>query len=84
MARPTAGSTTSTSTPAACNRNSQGISGKFGSAFELTQKLTGEASAGYIRRHYDDPQLPSFGAYLIDASLIFTASALTTLSASPR
>ena len=61
------------------NRNSQGISGKFGSAFELTQKLTGEASAGYIRRHYDDPQLPSFGAYLIDASLIFTASALTTL-----
>ncbi len=61
------------------NRNSQGISGKFGTAFELTQKLTGEASAGYIRRHYDDPQLPSFGAYLIDASLIFTASALTTL-----
>ncbi len=64
---------------AGVHRNSQGVSGKLGSSFDFSQRLTGEASAGYVRRHYDDPQLPSFGAYLIDASLIWTMSALTTV-----
>ena len=64
---------------AGVHRNSQGVSGRLGSSFDFSQRLTGEASAGYIRRHYDDPQLPSFGAYLIDASLIWTMSALTTV-----
>ena len=64
---------------AGVHRNSQGVSGKLGSTFDFSQRLTGEVSGGYIRRHYDDPQLPSFGAYLIDASLIWTMSALTTV-----
>jgi hypothetical protein len=64
---------------AGVHRNSQGVSGRIGSSFLFLGTLTGEASAGYLRRRYDDPQLPSFGAYLIDASLIWTLNALTTV-----
>jgi hypothetical protein len=60
------------------HRNSQGVSGKIGSSFLFLGTLTGEASVGYLRRRYDTPQLPSFGAYLVDASLIWTLNALTT------
>ena len=60
------------------HRNSQGVSGRIGSSFLFLGTLTGEASAGYLRRRYDDPKIPSFGAYLIDASLIWTLNALTT------
>jgi hypothetical protein len=63
---------------AGVHRNSQGVSGKIGSTFLFLGTLTGEASAGYLRRRYDDSQLPSFGAYLVDASLIWTLNALTT------
>ncbi len=60
------------------HRNSQGVSGKIGSSFLVLGTLTGEASVGYQRRRYDDYKLPSFGAYLVDASLIWTMNALTT------
>jgi hypothetical protein len=60
------------------HRNSQGVSGKIGSSFLLLGSLTGEASVGYQRRRYDTAVLPSFGAYLVDASLIWTLNALTT------
>ncbi len=63
---------------AGVHRNSQGVSGRIGSTFLFLGTLTGEASAGYLRRRYNDPRLPSFGAYLIDASLIWTLNALTT------
>ena len=60
------------------HRNSQGVSGKIGSSFLFLGTLTGEASVGYQRRRYDTAMLPSFGAYLVDASLIWTLNALTT------
>ena len=54
------------------NRNSQGISGKFGTTFELTQKLTGEAPSGRSPP-LRGSALPSYRRRdLIDASLIWT------------
>jgi hypothetical protein len=59
-------------------RNSDGLSAKAGSTFELTSKLTGEASLGYLARRYQDPTLANINGAAIDASLLFVASALTT------
>jgi hypothetical protein len=58
-------------------RNSDGVSGKAGSTFEITSKLTGEASLGYLMRRYQDPTLPNLAGMTVDASLVFVASALT-------
>lgn len=61
-------------------RNSDGIAGKVGSKFELTRLLTGEISAGYADRTYVDPRLPHLQAPTLDASLIYTATPLTTVT----
>lgn len=60
-------------------RNSKGVTGRIGSTFELTRLLTGEVSVGYMRREYDDPRLDKIGGLIGDASLIWTANALTTV-----
>ncbi|HET7802900.1 MAG TPA: outer membrane beta-barrel protein [Pseudolabrys sp.] len=60
-------------------RNSNGLTGKVGAKFELTRLLTGEASLGYTRRSYEDPRLEDISGPIGDASLIYTASALTTV-----
>lgn len=61
-------------------RNSNGIAGKLGTKFELTHLLTGEISAGYADRAYADPRLANLKAPTIDASLVYNATALTTLT----
>jgi hypothetical protein len=60
-------------------RNSKGLTGKVGAKFELTRLLTGEASLGYTHRSYEDPRLEDISGLIGDASLIYTASALTTV-----
>ena len=60
-------------------RNSKGVTGKFGAKFELTRQLTGEAALGYTLRVYEDPRLEDIGGLIGDASLIWTANALTTV-----
>jgi hypothetical protein len=60
-------------------RNSNGLTGKVGAKFELTRLLTGEAALGYTRRTYEDPRLEDISGVIGDASLIYTASALTTV-----
>src|SRR5215471_12722747 len=40
------------------DRDSDGIAPKVGTTFEITRKLTGEISVGYLTRTYKDPQLP--------------------------
>src|SRR4029079_3353091 len=60
-------------------RNSNGLTGKVGTKFELTRLLTGEAAIGYTRRVYEDPRLEDISGLIGDASLIYTASALTTV-----
>lgn len=61
-------------------RNSDGIAGEFGTTFEFTRLLTGELAAGYANRVYADPRLPDLNAPTVDASLIYTATPLTTFT----
>ena len=61
------------------DRDSDGVAVKVGTAFEFTRRLTGEISVGYLERFYQDPNLPNIRAPLFDASLIWFASALTTI-----
>ena len=58
-------------------RDSTGAVARLGTTFEITRILTGELSGGYLTRSYKDPLLPSLGGLIFDASLIWTASALT-------
>jgi hypothetical protein len=59
-------------------RDSNGVTVRVGTTFEFSRKLTGEVSAGYLTRTYQDPTLPDLAGAIFDASLIWTASALTT------
>jgi hypothetical protein len=60
-------------------RDSTSFAGRAGSTFEITRTLTGEASAGYRVRDYEDVRLRNTKGVIADASLIWSASALTTL-----
>jgi hypothetical protein len=63
-------------------RDSTGLTGKVGSTFELTGRLTGEIAVGYERRNYVDPRFDTLDALIGNASLIWTATALTTVKLS--
>jgi len=63
-------------------RDSKGLTGKGGSTFELSHLLTGEIALGYTRRVYEDPRLQNVEGLVGDASLIWTANALTTVKLS--
>jgi hypothetical protein len=59
-------------------RDSSGGYAKAGTTFEFTRLLTGEASIGYERRIYTDPRLEDLKGLLTSASLVWTATPLTT------
>jgi hypothetical protein len=61
-------------------RDSQGATARAGAAFELTRTLTGEASAGYGQRRYEDSRLADLRGPMFDAALIWSASPLTTVT----
>lgn len=63
-------------------RNSKGVTGKVGSTFDLRGTLTGEIALGYTRRTYEDPRLDKLAGLIGNASLIWTANALTTVKLS--
>jgi hypothetical protein len=60
-------------------RDSKGLTGKVGTTFKLTSLLTGEIALGYTKRTYEDMRLEDLTGLIGDASLIWTASALTTV-----
>jgi hypothetical protein len=60
-------------------RDSNGLTGKAGTTFELSRLLTGEIALGYTKRTYDDPRLENLTGLIGNASLVWTASALTTV-----
>jgi hypothetical protein len=60
-------------------RDSKGMTGRIGSTFEISKLLTGEVALGYTRRVYQDPRLLDTAGLIGDASLVWTASALTTV-----
>lgn len=62
-------------------RDSQGAGGRLGASFEITRTLTGEASVGYVNRKYEDARLADLRGPTFDASLVWRASPLTTVTA---
>jgi hypothetical protein len=65
-------------------RDSDGVYAKVGTTFEVTRKLTGEVSVGQLSRDYKDPSLNGIGGMTIDASLVFAATSLTTITGTAR
>ncbi len=60
-------------------RNSKGLTGRIGSTFELSRLLTGEIAIGYTQRNYEDARLAQLKGLIGDASLVWTANALTNV-----
>jgi hypothetical protein len=61
-------------------RDSNALTPKVGTSFEISKKLTGEASVGYLMRKYKDPNLEELRGMVFDASLIYAATGLTTVT----
>ncbi|UFZ03397.1 outer membrane beta-barrel protein [Bradyrhizobium ontarionense] len=59
-------------------RDSSGGYAKAGTSFEFTRLLTGEVSIGYAARNYVDPRLNRLQGFLTTASLVWSATPLTT------
>ncbi len=59
-------------------RNSTGGYVKAGTSFEFSRLLTGEIAVGWAERTYVDPRLPRLQGFLTTASLVWTATPLTT------
>jgi hypothetical protein len=66
------------------NRDSNGIQGKVGTTFEISRKLVGEIAVGYLLRTYQDPTLQNLAGLLVDGSLVWTATGLTTARLTAR
>lgn len=60
-------------------RDSVGWSAKAGTSFEITRKLTGEIAVGYLTRSYKDASLPDLRGMIGEASLVWSATPLTTV-----
>ena len=60
------------------DRNSHALTPKAGVTFELARHLTGEISAGYTTRGYASPDLMALRGFVVDASLVWVATGLTT------
>ena len=61
-------------------RDSIGFTGQVGSSFELTRLLTGELSAGYGTRAYQDPRLKNIASPVFNGAITYAATPLTTIS----
>ena len=48
--------------------------------FELLRYLTGEVSIGYTNREYVSPTLQPLNGFVVDASLVWVATGLTTVT----
>jgi hypothetical protein len=59
-------------------RDSSGGYARAGTSFEFTRLLIGEVSIGYATRSYIDPRLSRLDGLLTTASLVWTATPLTT------
>ena len=60
-------------------RNSNGGSVRAGTSFEFSRMLIGEAAIGWAARTYEDPRLLPLQGLLTSASLIWSATPLTTV-----
>ena len=62
----------------AVQRDSHAFTPKAGATFEFARHLTGEVSAGYTTRDYINPDLTTLRGWVIDSSLVWVATGLTT------
>jgi hypothetical protein len=60
------------------HRDSQALTPRVGTTFEFSRILTGEVSVAYLSRQYDDPALSELKGVLVDGSLIWSVTGLTT------
>lgn len=61
-------------------RSSDGVTGRVGSSFEISRQLTGEISAGYQNRRYDDGRLRNLKGFVGDAAILWSPTPLTTVT----
>jgi hypothetical protein len=60
-------------------RNSNGITSRVGTSFELASSLTGEIAAGYSNRSFDDKKLKDLSGFVSEANLVWSISPLTAV-----
>lgn len=61
-------------------RGSDGLRLRAGAEFARERRLSGEISAGYAWRRYEDPTLEDISGLIVDASLVWRATGLTTVT----
>lgn len=61
-------------------RSSNGVSGRVGTAFELSRLFSGELSVGYQDRAYDDGRLKNLRGVIGEAAILWTPTPLTTVT----
>jgi hypothetical protein len=61
-------------------RNSLGLTGSVGLAVDITRVVRGEVSLGYGGRSYDDARRDSLKSPIFDASIVWTPTALTSVT----
>lgn len=61
-------------------RSSDGMTARLGSTFEISRQLTGEVSGGYQNRRYEDGRLKDLRGFVGDASILWSPTALTTVT----
>jgi hypothetical protein len=61
-------------------RGSDGVRARAGLEFARERLLSGEISAGYAWRTYEDPALRDVAGLIFDASLVWKATGLTTVT----
>jgi hypothetical protein len=61
-------------------RGSDGMRLRAGAEFARERRLSGEVSAGYAWRKYEDPTLENISGLIVDASLVWRATGLTTVT----
>jgi hypothetical protein len=59
-------------------RDSQALTPKIGSTFDMARRLTGEIAVGYLTRRFEDAALPELRGVVGDASLVWNVTGLTT------
>jgi hypothetical protein len=64
----------------AIDRSSQAFTPKAGMTFELAKRLNGEISVGYTTRDYVSPDLETLRGWVVDSSLVWSATGLTTVT----
>jgi hypothetical protein len=62
------------------DRSSHAFTPKVGVTFELPRRLIGEVSAGYTTRDYVNPNLETLRGWVLDSSLVWIATGLTTVT----